>query len=216
MTGSRQGGCSMFAVVRFALLGTSLALALMGTDAAGKPFQRNDLTDSAVKLEAQIKQEAGVVTRPVAILKHEADVAFERHDFRAGMQILGQIAALAPSDAGNWLRLARAILKIQPSEDAERTLLLERAATAAYIAYQQTNETAEAADQWYRQDREWAYEPVQSTRRVADGTLDVAVGKPGHLDIPATWGRYRLEVSSDEPAGPIRGLRCRLLSGCRP
>jgi alpha-2-macroglobulin len=136
----------MFAVVRVALFGASLVLASTGADAASKPFQRHDLADSAIKLETQIKQELGVTEKPVAILKHEADVAFERHDFRAGMQILGQIAAQAPNDAGNWLRLARAILKIQPSGDAERTLLLERAATAAYIAYQRTNDTGEAAD----------------------------------------------------------------------
>jgi alpha-2-macroglobulin len=136
----------MFAVVRVAMLGASLALAATGAGAAGKPFQRDDLTDSGIKLEAQIKHEAGVVLKPIGILKHDADVAFERRDFRTGMQILGQIAALVPNDAGNWLRLARAILKIQATEDAERTLLLERAATAAYIAYQRTNETVEAAD----------------------------------------------------------------------
>jgi len=137
----------MFAVVRAAVLGASLALAAAAAEAAaGKPFQRDDLADSAIKLEAQIKHEAGVVVKPIGVLKHDADVAFERRDFRTGMQILGQIAALAPNDTGNWLRLARAILKIQPNEDTERTLLLERAATAAYIAYQRTSETVEAAD----------------------------------------------------------------------
>ena len=36
--------------------------------------------------------------------------------------------------------------------------------------------------QWYRRDGSWDYEPVKSTRRVADGTIDVAADKPGaHL-----------------------------------
>jgi alpha-2-macroglobulin len=180
----------MFAVVGVALLGTALALASTGADAAGKAFQRNDLADSAIKLEAQIKQEAGGVGRPVAVLKHDADVAFERHDFRTGMQILGQIATLAPSDAGNWLRLARAILKIQPSEDAERTLLLERAATAAYIAYQRTNDTAEAADSLVILGRTFAdrklWRPALDALRLSLELREVA-------DVRALYERTRNE-----------------------
>jgi alpha-2-macroglobulin len=180
----------MFAVVRVVLLGTVLALASTGANAGGKAFQRNDLTDSAIKLEAQIKQEAGAVARPVAVLKHEADVAFERQDFRTGMQILGQIATLAPSDAGNWLRLARAILKIQPSEDAERTLLLERAASAAYIAYQRTNETAEAADSLVLLGRTFAdrklWRPALDALRLSLELREVA-------DVRALYERTRSE-----------------------
>src|SRR4029079_1394744 len=38
--------------------------------------------------------------------------------------------------------------------------------------------------------------------RVADGTIDVTPGQPGHISVPVTWGRYRLEVTSAEPQGP--------------
>src|SRR5262249_57228809 len=31
--------------------------------------------------------------------------------------------------------------------------------------------------QWYRRDGTWDFEPVKSTRRVADGTIDVAADK---------------------------------------
>jgi uncharacterized protein YfaS (alpha-2-macroglobulin family) len=40
------------------------------------------------------------------------------------------------------------------------------------------------------------------TRRVADGTLDLAAGEPGKISVPVTWGRYRLEVASPDPDGP--------------
>ena len=40
------------------------------------------------------------------------------------------------------------------------------------------------------------------TRRVADGTIDVSPDKPGHIAVPVTWGRYRLEVTSADPQGP--------------
>jgi uncharacterized protein YfaS (alpha-2-macroglobulin family) len=56
--------------------------------------------------------------------------------------------------------------------------------------------------QWYRSNGYWSYEPIRVTRRVADGSIDVAAGKPGHISVPVTWGRYRLEVASPDPAGP--------------
>ncbi|HSD92859.1 MAG TPA: alpha-2-macroglobulin [Methyloceanibacter sp.] len=56
--------------------------------------------------------------------------------------------------------------------------------------------------QWYRSGGYWSYEPIKVTRRVADGTVDVAPGAPGKISVPVTWGRYRLEVASSEPSGP--------------
>jgi uncharacterized protein YfaS (alpha-2-macroglobulin family) len=57
--------------------------------------------------------------------------------------------------------------------------------------------------QWYRQNNTWDYEPIKSTKRIADGTLDIAADKPGRIAVPVSWGRYRLEVSSGEPNGPL-------------
>lgn len=56
--------------------------------------------------------------------------------------------------------------------------------------------------QWYRSGGYWSYEPIKVTRRVADGTLDLSGEAPGRISVPVTWGRYRLEVSSADPAGP--------------
>ena len=61
----------------------------------------------------------------------------------------------------------------------------------------------ESKYQWYRQYGSWQYEPIKITRRVADGTLDVMPDQPGHIEVPVTWGRYRLEVESSEPQGPL-------------
>ncbi|MGZ8309965.1 MAG: alpha-2-macroglobulin family protein, partial [Rhodoplanes sp.] len=57
----------------------------------------------------------------------------------------------------------------------------------------------ESRYQWYRQDGLWRYEPIKSTKRVADGAIDIAADKPGRIAVPVTWGRYRLEVSTGEP-----------------
>jgi alpha-2-macroglobulin len=136
----------MIGLIRAAAICATLALGLVQAQAAEKTFRRDDLADAAIKLEAQIKGEAGVVTKPAAILRSDADAAFRRNDFRSGLQILGQVAATAPDDSGNWLRLARSILQIRTSTTSERTFFLERASTAAYIAYQRAASPQDEAD----------------------------------------------------------------------
>src|SRR5215218_9733841 len=126
--------------------GFAAALVSFAASAADKPFQRSDLADSAVRLETQIKTESGQVAKPVATLRSEAEVAFAKRDFRAGMQTLAQIVSVVPREAGNWLRLSRAILQIRPNDDRERVNFLERSATAAYIAYQRAGNSGEEAD----------------------------------------------------------------------
>ncbi len=126
----------MFTSVRAGLAAALIALATIPTLAADKAFKRGDLDDAAIKLEAQIKSDAGTVTKPAATLRHDADAAFQKNDFRTGMTVLGQLVTVAPTDATNWLRLARTVLQIRPRDDRERVLLLDRASTAAYIAYQ--------------------------------------------------------------------------------
>ena len=136
----------MSSLFRAGLAAALLILAPLVANAADKPFQNKDLADSAIKLEAQIKSDAGAATKPVAQIRHDADAAFSRNDFRTGMALLGQIVAAAPNDSTTWLRLARAIMQIKPADDKERRLLLERASTAAYLAYQRTSSRNEEAD----------------------------------------------------------------------
>ncbi|WP_375413031.1 alpha-2-macroglobulin [uncultured Bradyrhizobium sp.] len=136
----------MIGLVRAATLCATLALGLVSAQAADKAFKRDDLADSAVKLEAQIKSEAGPLAKPAASLRTDADVAFKRGDTRAGLQIIGQIAAVAPEDSGNWLRLAKTIFQIRSVTSSEQTFLLERASTAAYIAYQRAGTAGEEAE----------------------------------------------------------------------
>jgi alpha-2-macroglobulin len=141
----------MIGLVRAAIVCATLSLGLISAglpsaQAADKPFKRDDLADSAIKLEAQIKSEAGAVNKSGAALKADADAAFRRNDMRTGLQILGQIATAAPDDSGNWLRLARTIFQIRPANSSEQTFLIERASTAAYIAYQRAGNPGDEAD----------------------------------------------------------------------
>ena len=56
----------MIGLVRAATLCATLALGLVTAQAADKAFKRDDLADSAIKLEAQIKSEAGPVAKSAA------------------------------------------------------------------------------------------------------------------------------------------------------
>jgi alpha-2-macroglobulin len=137
----------MIGLVRAAAFCATLALGLSSAFAAdNKAFRRDDLADAAIKLEAQIKSEAGPVSKSPATLRSDADAAFKRNDFRSGLQILGQIAATTPEDSFNWLRLARTIFLIWPQTSSEKTFFLERASTAAYIAYQRAGNQQDEAD----------------------------------------------------------------------
>jgi uncharacterized protein YfaS (alpha-2-macroglobulin family) len=49
--------------------------------------------------------------------------------------------------------------------------------------------------QWYRADGSWNYEATRTTRRVADGRIDLGTGDPARLAIPADWGTYRLDLA---------------------
>jgi alpha-2-macroglobulin len=140
----------MFSLFRAGLMAAvaaaCLAVACLTATAANKPFTNDDLATSAVELEAQIKSDAGTPAKTVDQLKHDADAAFAKNDFRTGMTVLDQIVAAAPNDAATWLRLAHTIQQIRPGNDNERAMLLERASSAAYIAYQRASDRNQEAD----------------------------------------------------------------------
>lgn len=141
----------MFALARAGFIAAlailaSVFLTFHSANAADKPFDRSDLTEAAIKLEAEIKRDAGQVAKPAAQLRREADAAFQKNDVRGGMILLGQLVAVAPTEGANWLRLARAIQQIRTTNERERATLLERAGTAAYLAYQRAGNRGEEAD----------------------------------------------------------------------
>lgn len=136
----------MFAHIRAGLVAALVAIACLPAAAADKPFERDDLAQAAIRLEAQIKSDAGQVGKSAAQLRRDIDAAFQRNDYRSGLQLVGQLAAIAPQDASNWLRLARTVQQIRPANAGERTMLLERSGTAGYLAYKRTKDRDEEAD----------------------------------------------------------------------
>ena len=61
--------------------------------------------------------------------------------------------------------------------------------------------------QWYRQNSSWDYEPVKSTKRVADGDLSIKAGEPARLQFNPEPGRYRLDVKTADVAGPLTSVQ---------
>jgi uncharacterized protein YfaS (alpha-2-macroglobulin family) len=198
----------MLAFARAAVMAALVALLSIPATAATKPFQRDDLADAAIRLEAQIKKDAGQVTKSAAQLRSEADAAFARNDFRTGMQLLGQIVVVAPNDAANWLRLAKAILQIKPGNERERTLLLERAATAAYIAYQRTSDPAIEAEALVVLSRTFAdrqlWRPALDTLRLSLDLREVADVRQQYERLRESHGFRLLDYSVDSDAASPR------------
>ncbi|MBV8916527.1 alpha-2-macroglobulin family protein, partial [Bradyrhizobium sp.] len=61
--------------------------------------------------------------------------------------------------------------------------------------------------QWYRRNSFWEFEPVKTTKRVADGELNIVADKPSHLSFSPEAGRYRLDVKSTEADGPMTSVQ---------
>jgi len=56
--------------------------------------------------------------------------------------------------------------------------------------------------QWYRSGGSWNYEPVEFTKSIANGTVDIDENGEAKLSLPVDWGRYRLQVETTDPEGP--------------
>ncbi|HEV2627213.1 MAG TPA: alpha-2-macroglobulin [Pseudolabrys sp.] len=183
----------MLTLVRAGLAAALIAFAILpatAQDAKVKDFQLSRLDEAAVKLEAQIKSDAGKVTKPAAQLRKDADAAFQKNDFRAGMVVLGQLVAVAPDDGANWLRLARSIRQIKPRDDKEKAFLLDRAATSAYIGYLRGKDRTVEADSLtvlgdtLADQRQW---------RPALDAMRIALEARESADLRGRYERLRLE-----------------------
>ncbi|MGE3305788.1 MAG: alpha-2-macroglobulin, partial [Rhizobiaceae bacterium] len=61
--------------------------------------------------------------------------------------------------------------------------------------------------QWYRSGSSWNYEPITSTVAIANGTIDVpAEGDASLVQGVVDWGRYRLEIETPDPDGPVTSV----------
>ncbi len=180
----------MFSFARAGLAAALLALAVIPSLAADKAFERKDFDDAAIKLEAQIKTDAGKVNKPAATLRREAETAFRKKEYRTGMVVLSQAIAAAPNNATTWLQLARTVRLIVPRNDRERALLLDRATTAAYIAYKRTQNRTEEADSLALLGRILADRKMW---RAALDTMRLSLQEHESADLRGAYERLRVQ-----------------------
>jgi alpha-2-macroglobulin len=180
----------MLASLRAGLTAALLLILSLPALSADKPYHRDDLAEAAVRVEGQIKADAGTVAKPLAALRRDADTAVTRRNQNGALDALGKIATVAPADAANWLRLARTILQTRPADEGERSAILERAAAAAYVAYQRTANRYEEADALVLIGRSYAdrtqWRPALDTLRQSLALRDVA-------DVRGQYERMREE-----------------------
>jgi alpha-2-macroglobulin len=198
----------MRAFVRAAFAAALVLLLSAPTIAADKVFKRDDLADAAIKLEAQIKAESGQVTKSIAELRRDVDAAFQRGDDRGGVRILGQIVVVAPNRTVTWLRLARDLRQIRPNDYAEKSLLLERAAAAAYIAYQRSGNSAEEAESLVMIARTYVdrqvWRPALDALRVSLELREVAEVRQQYERLREDHGFRLLDYTVDSDAASPR------------
>ena len=198
----------MRAFVRAAVAAALVLLSSVAAIAADKSFKRADLADAAIKLEAQIKAESGEVTKPITALRREVDAAFQRGDDRAGVRILGQIVAIAPDRTVTWLRLARDLRQLRPSDYSEKILLLERAAAAAYIAYQRSGNSTEEAESLVVIARTYAdrqlWRPALDALRISLELSEVAQVRQQYERLREEHGFRLLDYTIDSDAASPR------------
>lgn len=60
--------------------------------------------------------------------------------------------------------------------------------------------------QWYRDGSSWKYEPIEYTTKIASGAISPTADAEAEISAPVDWGRYRLDVSSPDDAGPISSV----------
>jgi uncharacterized protein YfaS (alpha-2-macroglobulin family) len=60
--------------------------------------------------------------------------------------------------------------------------------------------------QWYRRDGSWTYEAVTVKRKIGSGPLSIAADKPARISQAIGWGRYRLDIASNDPNGPASSV----------
>ncbi|WP_234052019.1 MULTISPECIES: alpha-2-macroglobulin [unclassified Xanthobacter] len=114
--------------------------------AALKSFQRADLVTSAKRYERYLRREVFAPTIPLDRARRDADQAFQRNDARSAAALYGSLALAVPQDAGVWLRLARSLAAIKPTEDENASALTDNALAAAYISYRRAGTRAQEAD----------------------------------------------------------------------
>jgi uncharacterized protein YfaS (alpha-2-macroglobulin family) len=54
--------------------------------------------------------------------------------------------------------------------------------------------------QWYNSEGHWSYEPVKSSKRIAQGAVDIPADAAAKISANVGWGKHRLDIKSADGA----------------
>src|SRR5262245_59542644 len=97
-----SGRTSMLACLRAGLIAALCFVAFTPALSAEKTFKDSSLDNAAITLEADVKDVAGTVEKPVLQLKKDADSDLKAGNLEGAVDIYTEIVAVAPDDAGAW------------------------------------------------------------------------------------------------------------------
>ena len=96
-----------------------LSFSTFPSDAADKPFWKDELELISSKFEADIKSKGVAPTRAISDLHKDVNDAIARRNFSVAERVLTQIVVQTPFDAKSWWKLALVILQITPDDKLE-------------------------------------------------------------------------------------------------
>ena len=127
------------------------AWGLSASAAELKPFAREDMASDVVRLAEDLRKEAAkagasVNGRANAQLLKDAAAAVAAGKFKDAAALIGVVVATAPKDPAGWLAYARLGETADDAKADDRSLIVMRATTAAYAAYQTARSPAQQAE----------------------------------------------------------------------
>ena len=163
-------------------------------EASTTEIEPNATTDAQGRVSLRIAVQEMVAPRPTEarITLRVAETGGRAVERSLTLPILpkGPVVAVRKSFSEQLGAGANATFDVVLSDPAGRRLASGNVAWNLYKVEQRY--------QWYNSDGRWGYEPVKSTRRVADGRVAVASDGPARISAPVEWGTYRLDVSAPD------------------
>ncbi|MGA0533100.1 alpha-2-macroglobulin family protein [Hansschlegelia sp. KR7-227] len=118
-----------------AMIGLLAATSPAAAD-AGKPFQNQAAVESALKLDARVRREAGSDKRTVAELIKQGVAQIRAGSWRDAAVTMALAAGKDPKNEQAWRNLSVALTKIETDDYSERESLRDQATGAAWKAYE--------------------------------------------------------------------------------
>ncbi|TBW35375.1 alpha-2-macroglobulin family protein [Siculibacillus lacustris] len=179
------------------LAGYTVGLDDESFEAVSKELEELGTTDAKGHARLTVEIPPAVSTRP---LQAKIDVAVAESGGRAVERVItlpilpaGPVIAVKPLfDAGALAAGSKAEF------DVVSTLPDGTRREAKGVTWQLLEVTTR--HQWFNSDGRWDFEAIKTTRRIADGRIDLATSGPARLAVPVDWGSYRLDLRSADGA----------------